>query len=129
MSGDDRTRTRVWAALLSFASNHQLKREGVPFYHSQAVAALERSGGDDESQAQVELALGNEMNSDAKFVEARAHQERALALRKKLDGPESIGDRGVLLMNIANSYANDGMMDEALPRYRSVLDLYEKTVG
>ena len=127
-SGDDRTRARVWATLLSFASIHRLNSELAPFFQTAATGALERAGGDKESQAEVEAAIGNKLYSEGKFGEARASIERALALRKKLDGPDSV-DVARLLMNTANSYQQEGRFDEALAGYEAALKLYEKVVG
>jgi tetratricopeptide (TPR) repeat protein len=110
-AGDDRTRVEVYRLLLYYAGR-QGKAELVPVYREEALAAIEREGGDEQARARLFASLAGAQTELGQFVEAKETGERALTLTEKAFGPNGrpVSDA---LVNLGIAYAKLGATDDA----------------
>ncbi|HKA89086.1 MAG TPA: serine/threonine-protein kinase [Haliangiales bacterium] len=93
-----------------------------------AEAAVRRAGGDDAMWAQLHQQVGNVMFADGKVAEAAAELGRALALREKARGPDSL-DVARTLGALARVEVKDGKFDQARAHLIRAREIVAKVVG
>lgn len=110
-AGDDRTRTEI-CRLLMYNAGRQGKADLVPVFREEAMAAIERRGGDDQAQARLLASLAGAQVELGQFVDAQATGKKALALSEKAFGPDarSVSDA---LINLGIADAKLGALGDA----------------
>ncbi|WP_224363235.1 protein kinase domain-containing protein [Hyalangium versicolor] len=94
--------------------------------HSQAV--LERMGGDDALQADLQLRLSAVAAREGQFAETKDLIERALALNDRVRGPRH-PKRTYLLTNLGNAYTDLGQPQRGRELLEEALSLHDQLFG
>jgi tetratricopeptide (TPR) repeat protein len=93
-----------------------------------ARAALERIGNPELQTASFEAQLGTLTGEEWKIDESLAHYQRALALREKLAGPDSL-EVGMVLTNLGITYYQRGEYEKALATHQRAIAIRERLLG
>jgi len=88
LAGDDAIRARIWSELL-FVVGLQHRMNEVRLLNAQAMAAIARAGNDEDLELARHQRLGTVLREAGRLAESRAEEDAALALARKLYGPES----------------------------------------
>jgi tetratricopeptide (TPR) repeat protein/predicted Ser/Thr protein kinase len=125
---DDRGEADAWLGLASAADDRLHDPERARFYAQMAAAAVAAVGGDERIESWAETLLGSVAFREGDDERARAHWERALALREALYGEEhplTVAS----LNNLGGVLYGQGELDDAAEALRRALELRERMLG
>lgn len=125
---DDLTAARAWTLLVGvvgFLDNRPA--EGLALARI-ASAAVARAGAADTAGAELESMRGLVFDALGDFVEARAHHERALAIRERTLGRDHL-EVAQVLDNLGAIPLQQHRYDEAEPHYARALDIRRRALG
>jgi eukaryotic-like serine/threonine-protein kinase len=121
-AADDRTRAEVCRMLYYYASR-QGKPELMPVYRDEALATIEREGGDAQAEARLFVAIAGAQTEIGQYAEAKVTAERAVALTENAFGADArpVADA---LVNLGIAYGKLGATVDAhrvLERAREIV--------
>ncbi len=128
LAADDRTRAEAWEYLLFVRGYRQGRLDLTPLLYSQAMAALERMGGDDGLHARILNAYAVALGAGGRLDESARALEESIGLYEKADGKDSRALDSPLT-NLGITYAYQGRLDEALVLLRRSLVIGERALG
>ena len=126
-SGHDLVSAQVWTGQVGL-NIKRTRYQDADEAANNALAALERVGGNEVLLAPLLNDLGALREGEAKYDEAVANHQRALEIRKRLYGPIH-RDVAQSMNNLGIAFARLGNDDQALEYYRGALSVYEQTLG
>ncbi|HEY3353828.1 MAG TPA: tetratricopeptide repeat protein, partial [Polyangia bacterium] len=130
-SGHDEVRARALTALIWVLSNGNERTPArldlAERCGRQASAVIERLGGDALMQARLEYTLGGLAEARGLVARARAHFERAVALRER--AAPSPPDLTPALQALGGALAEEGRLAEATAVLERALAMVEQDVG
>ncbi len=94
----------------------------------QALAVVERMGGNDELLAQIQWRVGSAHYAEGHYAEMLASDQEAGALWARLRGPEDT-HVAMVMSDTANALGMLGRRDEALATYRRAIAIDEHALG
>ena len=118
----------AWANLVFFVSNELARPKDGLALRIPAEAAVRRAGNDPEPLSRLWDAIGVALQGTGDLEQSRSYRKRALALRERAFGPESV-DVANTLVNLGNTLNGMDRADEAQPLLVRALAIYERVVG
>jgi tetratricopeptide (TPR) repeat protein/predicted Ser/Thr protein kinase len=127
-SADDRTRAEALVRLVRVVGSFGGDLAGAARIGEDAKAAVARLGGAPLLAAILETQLGNVAMAQARYDDAIAHHERALALREPVLGPTHT-DIAISRNGIGNALTASGRYADAIATHRAALSSFEAQLG
>ena len=117
-SGYDEIRARALAWMVGVLGEQLERPREALAIAEDAKAAIERLGGDPYIESILESGLGRMYGATGEYTKQLEHNERALAIRRKIFGEDD--------PNTANAYNNVGVALNGLGRYHEALAIHRK---
>ena len=127
-AGDDALRVKAIGGLLFFVAGDEARVDRIGMLEEEARAALARLGGDDDAEANFLMGLGNAYESAGKHAEARATDERVVAIETRMHGAES-WQVGIAQSNLASTLSQQGEVEEAIALGQRSLAIVTRSLG